>query len=111
MICPAVNFLQGVGKICRGDKGWLSLTLVAEATAQVAAIGNLDKDFFEFSQSRSISKNVRLAGERSDTVPNGFRTLLEGWGQVFNLVDRGRVFNIYFIGRTLWRRLICLTKS
>ena len=76
MICPAVNFLQGVGKCCRGDKGWLSLTLVAEATAQVAAIGNLDKDFFEFSQSRSISKNVRLAGERSDTVPNGFRTLL-----------------------------------
>ena len=61
MICPAVDFLQSFSKCCRCDKGWRPLTLMAEATAQVAAIGNLDKDFFEFSQCRSVPGSMPLA--------------------------------------------------
>ena len=68
MICPAVNFLQSFGKCCRGDKGWRPLTLMAEAALQVAAVGNLDKDFFEFSQCRSIPGSVPLAQVSGQTL-------------------------------------------
>ncbi len=50
MIGPASELLQSRAKGRGGDKGRRPLTTVAEAARQIAAVGDLDEDFFEFFQ-------------------------------------------------------------
>ncbi len=53
---------QGVVKLLQSDKGFWPFALVAEAAREVAAIGNLDKDAFEFFQTDMFSKGGHRQG-------------------------------------------------
>jgi hypothetical protein len=65
MIGPASELLQGRAKGRGGDEFRRPLTLVAEAARQIAAIGNLDEDFFEFFQWQGQERRGRILRRRT----------------------------------------------